>query len=415
MKCRNALIPLLGLVAGNTNAAAPFSLDYIGQNIVPTGTLFGGTTVGGLSGIDYDSVSGRYLAISDDRSSSSLNPARYYELSLNLALFNKNAAPGAAGVTFNSVTTILTPGGGTFAANKVDPESMRLRNGSLFWTNEGQRSAVEFQNPTVREMNLNGSYVRYFAVPGYYNPSGSNSSLEVGDKGIRNNLAFESLSFSNDGNTLDTATENSLAQDDALPATILNGSKSRVLAFDVNSGNAVGEYVYTTDAVIDTPNPITNFATNGLVELLNIPGLSDTFIAIERSFSAGIPGTGNNIRLYLTSLSNASNLLGVDDLDSAPTYTSMSKELLLDLSTLTNSDGSPLALDNIEAITWGETFNGNPTLILASDNNFSSTQFSQFLAFEVKAVPLPAAFPLFGTALLGLGMNGLRRKHLNMA
>lgn len=55
----------------------------------------------------------------------------------------------------------------------------------------------------------------------------------------------------------------------------------------------------------------------------------------------------------------------------------MSKELLLDLSTLINIDGSALALDNIEAITWGETFNGNPTLILASDNSFSSSQFSQ--------------------------------------
>jgi hypothetical protein len=408
MKLHYPLSAMMAALLSNSAQAVPFTLDYIGQNIVASGTQFNGTTVGGLSGIDYDSANGRYLAISDDRSS--FNPARYYDLNLNLAQFNKNQTPGAAGVTFTSVTTILTPGGSAFAINTVDPESMRLHNGSLFWTNEGQRSGAGFQNPTVQEMNLNGSYVRDFAVPAHYNPSGSVGALAEGDKGIRNNLAFESLTLSNDGRTLYTATENSLAQDDALPATVLNGSKSRVLAFDVNSGNPVGEYVYTTDAVVDLPNPITNFATNGLVELLNTPGLSDTFIAVERSFSAGITGTGNNIRLYLTSLSNATNLLGVDDLDSAPAFTSMSKELLLDLSTLTNSDGSALALDNIEAITWGQTFNGNPTLILASDNNFSATQFTQFLAFEVKPVPLPAAFPLFGSALLGLGFNGLRRK-----
>ncbi|WP_020482714.1 esterase-like activity of phytase family protein [Methylomonas sp. MK1] len=413
MKLRYTLSAVLAALLGNTAQAAPFSLDYIGQNIVASGTVFNGTTVGGLSGIDYDSANGRYLAISDDRSA--LNPARYYDLGLNLAQFNKNSAPGAAGVTFNGVTNILTPSGSTFATNTVDPESMRLHNGSLFWTNEGQRATAGFQNPTVREMNLNGSYVRDFAVPSYYNPSGSVSALNAGDTGIRNNLAFESLTFSNDGKTLYTATENSLAQDDALPATVLNGSESRVLAFDRATGSAVGEYVYTTDAVVDVPNPVTNFATNGLVELLNIPGLSDSFIAVERSFSAGIPGTGNNIRLYLTSLSNASNLIGVDDLDNAPVYTSMTKELLLDLSTLTNSDGTALALDNIEAITWGETFNGNPTLILASDNNFSATQFTQFLAFEVKAVPLPAAFPLFGTALLGMGVNGLRRRGRKLA
>lgn len=413
MKLHYPLAAVMLALLGNTAQAAPFSLDYIGQNIVASGTVFSGTTVGGLSGIDYDSANARYLAISDDRSA--LNPARYYDLSLNLTQFNKNLAPGAAGVTFNSVTTILTPGGNAFTTNTVDPESMRLHNGSLFWTNEGQRSGTGFQNPTVREMNLNGNYLRDFAVPAYYNPSGSATALTAGDTGIRNNLAFESLTFSNDGNTLYTATENSLAQDDTLPATVLSGSESRVLAFDVNSGNAVGEYVYKTDAVVDAPIPTNNFATNGLVELLNIPGLSDSFIAVERSFSAGIPGTGNNIRLYLTSLSNASNLLGVEDLDNTPAYISMSKELLLDLSTLTNSDGSTLALDNIEAITWGETFNGNPTLILASDNNFASTQFTQFLAFEVKAVPLPAAFPLFGTALLGLGMNGWRRKGRKLA
>jgi hypothetical protein len=54
---------------------------------------------------------------------------------------------------------------------------------------------------------------------------------------------------------------------------------------------------------------------------------------------------------YLTNLHDASNLLGIDDLDNAGTYTSMKKEFLLDLGSLTNNDGSSLALDNIEAIT----------------------------------------------------------------
>lgn len=403
MKLRYPLSAVLAAALGNTAQAAPFSLDFIGQNIVASGTQFNGTTVGGLSGIDYDSANGRYLAISDDRSA--INPARFYDLSLNLAQFNKNSVPGAAGVTYNGVTTILTPGGSAFAPNTVDPESLRLHNGSLFWTNEGERLTGNLQHPTVREMHADGSYVRDFNVPGYYSPAGSGAT----DSGIRRNLAFESLTFSNDGATLYTATENALVQDGPA-ATVSNGSNSRVLAFDTATGNAVGEYVYTTDAVVDAPDPSSNFATNGLVELLAIPGLSDSFIAVERSFSAGIPGTGNNIRLYLTSLSNASNLLGIDDLDNAVAYSKMSKELLVDLRTLSNSDGSALALDNIEAITWGETFNGNPTLILVSDNNFSATQFTQFLAFEVKAVPLPAAFPLFGTALLGLGATGLRSR-----
>lgn len=392
------------LFAGNALAAAPFSLNYIGQNIVPTGATVFGTTVGGLSGIDYNAASGTYYAISDDRSA--LNPARYYTLSLDLNQFSRSATPGFAGVAFNSVTTLLNPAGSAFPTNGVDPESLRFRNGQLYWTSEGERLAGNLQNPFVREMNADGTYVRDFAVPSYYNPAGAGAS----DPGIRRNLAFENLTFSNDGTTLYTATENSLTQDDALPATVANGSRSRVLAFNASTGAATGEYVYLTDAVVQTPVPDTAFATNGLVELLNVPGIENTFIAMERSFSSGVPGTGNNIRLYLTSLAGATNVAGVDDLDNVGALTVMSKELLLDLGTLTNTDGSALALDNIEGITWGPVLgNNNNTLVLVSDNNFSATQFTQFVALEVQAVPVPAAGWLFGSALMGLLGWGRRK------
>lgn len=393
----------LMVLLGTGVQAAPFTLNYLGQNIVQTGTGFEGTTIGGLSGIDYDSANNQFVAISDDRSQ--FNPARFYNLTLDLSQFNRSAIPGSAGVNFTRVTSLLTPSGTTFATNTLDPESIRLHNGQVFWTNEGQRVNGAFQNPTVRQANLDGSFVRDFSVPAYYNPSGSTAGFTTGDLGVRNNLAFESLTFSNDGNTLYTATENSLVQD-GLPSTILNPTDSRILAFDTVSGSAIGEYVYQADPVIDAPIPATGFATNGLVELLSVPGLADTFIAVERSFSVGVAGTGNNIRLYLTSLAGATNVLGASDLDNAGPFTRASKELLLDLSTLTNNDGSPLALDNIEGITFGP----DNTLVLVSDNNFSGTQFTQFLAFQVTAVPVPAALPLFGSALLGVGFMGNRKR-----
>ncbi|MFA5982975.1 MAG: esterase-like activity of phytase family protein [Methylococcaceae bacterium] len=407
MKFYYSLLPILAGLMTSGAQAAPLSLNYIGQNILNTGTLFNNTQVGGLSGIDYDSTSNQYIVISDDRST--INPARFYNLTLDLNQFNRSVAPGSAGVNFTDTRALLTPAGTTYAANTVDPESIRLHNGQIYWTNEGQRAAAGLQNPTVRQANLDGSFVRDFSVPNYYNPAGSISGLASGDSGVRNNLAFESLTFSNDGKTLYTATENALSQD-GLPATVANGTDSRILAFDANTGNATGEFIYQTDPVIDAPVPDTNFATNGLVELLNVPGLSDSFIAVERSFSAGIPGTGNNIRLYLTSLAGATNILGQDDLDNATPFTRASKELLLDLSTLTNEDGTPLALDNIEGVTFGPKFNGLSTLILVSDNNFSGSQFTQFLAFQVATVPLPSALPLFATALFGLCFQGIKRK-----
>ncbi len=156
----------LGLLTLSSQAlSADWSLNYIGQQIVASGTTFQGTTVGGLSGIDFDAATGSYHAISDDRSG--INAARFYNLSLNLNQFVRSATPGSAGVAFNSVTTLQTPSGTAFAPNTVDPEGIRYNatTQTLVWSNEGQRSAAGLQNPTVREMRLDGSHVREFGVP----------------------------------------------------------------------------------------------------------------------------------------------------------------------------------------------------------------------------------------------------------
>jgi hypothetical protein len=391
------------------------SLQYIGQQIVPSGTQFQGTTVGGLSGIDFVASSGRYVAISDDRSS--FNPARYYELTLDLAQFVRSANPGQAGVGFQSVTTILDSNGQPFASNTLDPEGIRYNAaaGTLVWSNEGQRAAAGLQNPTVREMTLAGGALRDFAVPTTFNPVGSVAGTAPGDGGIRNNLAFESLTFSTDGRMLYTATENALVQDGAAAALGV-GSPSRIVSFDTTTGAAGAQWVYTVEPVVLPPNPAGGFATNGLVELL---ALGDRqFIAVERSFAVGAatPGvgpnglpTGNTIRLYFVDASNATDVSGLPSLAGA-SYTPAAKTLLLDLSTLTHDDGTPLALDNIEGITWGPEYNGKPTLVLVSDNNFGATQFTQFVALSVTSpIPEPGSWALLASGL-GVLLMRLRRR-----
>ena len=406
-------LALLLLAAFDSSRAA--GVEYIGQQIVPSGTLFNGTTVGGLSGIDRVAASGRYLAISDDRSS--LQPARFYELSLNLAQFVRSANPGHAGVVFQGVTTIQRPDGSAFPANQIDPESIRLNpaTGTLLWSNEGQRSAAGLQNPTVREMNTAGAYLRDFAVPLRFQPVGSTGGLAAGDRGIYNNLAFESLTLSTDGRTLYTATENALAQD-GLPANVSAGSSSRILSFDVATGAAAAEYLYPVAPVALPARPAGGFATNGLVELLAIG--ERQFIAVERSFAVGAatPGvgpsglaTGNTIRLYRVDARGATDISGLDSVAQA-SVTPVSKTLLLDLSELRHSDGTALALDNIEGVTFGPQFNGLPTLILVSDNNFSGSQFTQFVALSLTApIPEPATALLLLPGLALVLRRGLRR------
>lgn len=386
---------LLLLSSGAGVAAGP--LAYIGQQIVPTGSQAIGTVFGGLSGIDYVPATGRYFAISDDRSQ--FNPARFYELSLDLALFKRSNSPGAAGVGVVGVTTLQVPGGGSFPALQVDPEAIRYDGTRLYWTSEGNRTAGNLQNPFVRSMDLAGMFVAEFAMPARFNPAGSGAA----DAGIRNNLAFESLTLSSDGAKVYVATENALVQDGPA-AAVGQASVSRVIEFDKAGGMPLAEYAYVVDPVAAAPVPTGSFATNGLVELLAIGDRQ--FIAVERSFSNGV---GNAIRLYYADARAATDIGALDSLIGA-VYSPIAKTLLLDLGDLRNDDGTPIVLDNIEGITFGPEFQGKPTFILVSDNNFSGAQFTQFIALsQVGAIPEPGSYVLMGIGLVFVGTVRRRR------
>jgi len=378
-----AAFSLLGL------SASAQTLTYLGQQIVPTGTPFQDLPVGGLSSLDYNPATGHYLAISDDRSD--IAPARFYELALDLAKFRRSTAPGHDGVKFISSTTIQDLDGHPFGRNKVDPEGLRLdaRRELIYWCNEGQRKNDGLQKPTVRRMHPDGRPAGEFPVPSYYAPSGSAGGLAAGDMGVYNNLAFESIALTPDGRTLWTITENALAQDD-LPTAVGRTSHSRLLSFDLASGKAGAEYVYEVGPVAFAPTKAGDFATNGVADML---ALSDhEFIAIERSYAVGAatPGlaphtgkpTSNTIRLYIIDTTGATDVAGWPSIKGHE-WVPAKRRLLLDLSTLKNDDGSPLAVDNIEGLTFGPMVNGKRTLVLVSDNNFNPEQFTQFVALQV--------------------------------
>lgn len=362
--CFTIAVALLGL-AVSTNASA--QLRYIGQQIVPTGYIYANTVVGGLSGIDFDPHTEEFYAISDDRSSD----ARFYTLTLDLTQFNRRLDPGMAGVRFTGMHPLLDRDGKRFTGRRVDPEAIRLhpRSGTLLWTSEGNpRRGVA---PFVREMNTAGEPLCEFELPSQY------LARTGREWGVRDNLAFESIAITPSGRHVVVAVENALAQDGPA-ASRRSGSACRVLVFDHDSGTARAQFVYEVDAVV-APSLLPNgLKTNGLAELLALD--EDLFIAVERSFSAG---SRLSIRLYLTRTAGATDVSALDALQGAG-YRVMHKSLLLDLTGLTNEDGSALWLENIEAISFGPRLeNGNRTLILMADNNFSNSQQTQFLAFEI--------------------------------
>ena len=387
MKIITAAALALAIAAAGFHAPASASehivLNYIGQQIVPNKTRFNGTLIGGLSSLDYNPATDRYLAISDDR-----NNARFYELSLDLALFQRSATPGMDGVKFHSVTLLRGPDGNSFEKNGLDPEALRFDRVSnrIYWSSEGRRGIFGFANPAVRVMNPDGSYVSDFPVPYRYFPDGSNMGIFPGDKGIYNNLAFESLAISLEGRTLYTATENGLVQDSP-PSSVVTGSRARILSFDIASSRPAEEYIYPVGPVVFAPSSLSGFATNGLTDFIAIGDRQ--FITIERSFTLGAltPGsiaTGFTVRLFYADARHATDVSGMDSI-AGRNIQLVSKTLLLDLSKLKNIDGSALAAGNIEGITFGPIFNGKRTIILVADNNFAPAQLTQFIALEISS------------------------------
>ncbi len=333
------------------------TLRYLGQQLVPYGYEFSGTTVGGLSGLDYDTTTNRFVAISDDRSER--QPARFYTLKLDPAVFSDGDQAGFAGVRFLEMTTFKTVAGVTHAAGTVDPEAIRhAGDGGYWWASEG--NARRDIAPAVEKVGADGTALHHVELPSHYLPGP--------DRGVRPNLAFESLALG-DGRLI-VGTENALMQDGP-PADIEQPSPARLLVFDMASGRLIAEHVYPVVAVPLAPPLPGLYRTNGLVDLLAGEGM---LLALERSYTMGI---GNSIRIYRIELAGASDVARHATL-AGEHYVPVRKKLLLDLGLL------EVTLDNLEGLSWGPRLpNGRRSLVLVSDNNFSARQLTQFLLFEL--------------------------------
>jgi 3-phytase/alkaline phosphatase D len=383
-------------------------VELLGQATFPTGTpVLDGTSVGGLSGITYDAANNRYYALADARSGANDGPARFYTLAIDLS----SGRLSQSGVSFTGVTRLRDGNGALFAANALDPEGIALLGTNLFISSEGQvpGAIAQAQAPFVNRFALsNGQQNQVLPVPTKFTPvindANNNGTLDAGEQtgGIRNNLAFESLTLTPNQRVLYTATENALVQDGGAASTTAT-SRSRILKYNLTTGQPEQEYLYITDPVVLAPNPSNGFATNGLVELLALDDRG-TLLALERSFSVGVPGTGNTIKLYEIKVDKATDISGIASLSALTTaelaaVVPAQKRLLVNFDNL----GLTTGLDNVEGMTLGPKLpDGRRSLILVSDNNFSATQFTQVLALalDITSEETPSALPTVETVRL---------------
>ncbi|WP_339378216.1 esterase-like activity of phytase family protein [Calothrix sp. NIES-2100] len=320
------------------------------------------TPVGGLSGITYDAKNNLYYAISDDRSEKA--PARFYTFKIDLSTGSlKNN-----GVVPVGVTTLFNENGNKFARATSDTEGIAFTsNNSVFISSEGD--VKELVNPFIKEFSLStGKVITTLPIPKKFLPN------KNGQYGIRDNLAFESLTITPNDKKLFTATENALIQDgvEAQPNT---STSCRIIQYNLLTKQPEKEFLYQTEPISSFLNFTGKFAS-GLPDLVALDDQGN-FLSLERSFT----GLGFAILLFQVSLEGADEIQQIDSLLSinSQKIKPVEKKLLLDLR------GLDVLLDNIEGLTLGPTLpDGQRSLILVSDNNFNSLQRTQILAFKLK-------------------------------
>ncbi len=348
------------------------SIEYIGAYQVPNDLIVKNTRVGGLSGLTYDRQRDRFYAISDDRGEQA--PARFYTLKLNLDKTNPQQVK-LQQVDITDVTLLKNSRGETYPPGETDTEAIALTpQSSVFISSEGDRN--KNIPPFINEFDLKSGKVKQaLPIPQRYLPD-----LE-GKRGVQNNLAFEGITLSPTGTLpasgealrLFAATESALIQDKEVAKVGNNGkipgAKNRWLHYLISDrAEIISEHLYQLDS------PPLGAIEHGLPEIQSID-TSGHFLTLERSFGL----FGFRAKLFQTSMAGATDTSKIASFKGNTTIQPIQKQLAFDLQQLN------IYIDNLEGMALGSRLpDGSQTLLLVSDNNFSSRQITQFLLFKFK-------------------------------
>lgn len=346
------------------------SLRFINEYIFPNGRQLDGTTIGGLSGIDFDPKTNQYYLICDDPSAR--GDARFYTAKINIT------ENGIDSVDFTAVTILRNRNGVPYPdinkdrVHSADLEAMRYdptRN-EMIWSSEGQRRPVEkeMQDAEIVIISPDGRYKDSFELP-------SNLHVHEGELGPRHNSVLEGLSFDEDYSHVYISVEEPLYEDGPKAGTGDSTSWVRFMKFNRTIRKQVAQYAYEISSIPYPAVPPGAFKVNGVSDILYIG--HDQFIVIERAYSTG--REPSDIRIYLADAIGAEDISGNPSLKKQPVKKPIRKKLILDLNKSLNR-----YIDNIEGVTFGPLLpNNHRTLIFVSDNNFNSKQKNQFFLYEM--------------------------------
>ncbi|PKD16630.1 hypothetical protein APR41_07410 [Salegentibacter salinarum] len=334
-------------------------LRYLDDVVIPQNLEVEGTKVGGLSGIDFHH--GNYYLVCDQPS----NPRIY---KAEIPLINRSIDT----VLITEVIK-LDKNDEFYKKNTPDLEGIRFdaEKNELVISAEG--SIQNGKDPSVFHISTEGNFISAYEIPEYFKA--------LGEQKPRNNGVFEGLAESYDKKAYWVAMELPLEKDGPKPKIYATNSPVRITKFNKNTQKAERQFAYKLDGI--SKLPINWFAVNGVTEILEYA--DDKFLVLERAFSAGYGSNGNTVKIFDVDASNATNTLEMENLRKSD-YQYAEKKLVFDFKSVKNSLTEE-TIDNIEGMTFGPDLpNGKKSLILVSDDNFSSfsDQITQFILLELE-------------------------------
>ena len=295
-------------------------------------------TIGGLSGIEFDSARDRYLLVTDDRGQN--GGGRIYTASMV-------SGPGSSPVLrIDHALSMVTASVGGAPSPAVDVESVRLFGANrVVWSSEGDEAAGI--PPGIYRAPFGSGEGTALPLPSQLSPRPGLS------EGPRPNRSFEGLAQGFKLGRYYAALEAPLAETDAMPS-LVSGGVAPIFAID-ERGRIHAQYLYPLEPIArQLPGRL---ADNGVSEIL--APKQDTFLILERSGSQQDDRSFRYVsRLYCAwpALRNADRKNTIE----------LRKRLVFDFMPAGLSD-----LANLEGMTFGpETEDGLGSLVLVSDNDF---------------------------------------------
>jgi hypothetical protein len=324
--------------------------------------------LGGLSGLYYSPHDASLYAVSDR---SKRFPPRLYTFAVELSDSELRVTPKSVVLLHEHAPSGLLV--------DLDCESITGdSSGAFFVGTENSDDNPTQRWPSILRVSRDG--LLSFALPLPRAFLGERTGVPT--RGPRSNLAFEGLSLSPSGRWLSAITESALRQDGPA-ASFEQGTRVRILRWDLSAPGEPAELSYQTEPVprLRSGEPID--PENGVSELLSLD--DRRLLVLERAYVAvaGAHGT-NSVRIFESVIREGSPASATSEAQLPPL---LAKRLVLDLDdVLGQLEPGQQSLDNFEGMTLGPKLpSGERSLLLVSDDNFSSEQRTVFLALRLQS------------------------------